>query len=507
MHIEHAEDAKKTARNLSASFLVRIARYPFLAIYIIIIPRLLGTNDYGKLALIISIIMLSAEILTFGVSTVFGRFIPEYKTKNEIQKLERLLSGYFILELIVILVLTIAGIIYITINPIKEELFNILVLYFSLIAEIFSMTLFSVLYGLNYVGKSNTVNLFRTVFRLIFILVLYPILGITGALLALLITPLLSCFYAFYYIKKDLGFRIQKPILREFLPKLKFGIIIFAPALLFLFQMQIGPVFLKGFSFSDNEIGFFDLANQGFLVLYGLTVTGFEALIPISSRFQITGREEKSIDWLLMLLRYILPLLLIIVSGFYLFGKESIILILGREYTQIYSIALILLLSIPIWVIGQLGYVRSVTLSKPKPYLLSTIYATVIFLIFGFFSIKHFGAIGLAFAILLSGITYAISMLLSYKQLISRMGIIIVKIIISTISFLPMLFLNFKNIEIEIIEFLVCLVLCLIFLLKLKIINKAELKQLILTLRKKTPDEGLTLNPQNSGELFKTLEK
>ena len=73
--------------------------------------------------------------------------------------------------------------------------------------------------------------------------------------------------------------------------------------------MQIGPVFLKGFSFSDNEIGFFDLANQGFLVLYGLTVTGFEALIPISSRFQITGREEKSIDWLLMLLRYILPLL------------------------------------------------------------------------------------------------------------------------------------------------------------------------------------------------------
>ena len=76
MHIEHAEDAKKTARNLSASFLVRIARYPFLAIYIIIIPRLLGTYDYGKLALIISIIMLSAEILTFGVSTVFGRFIP-----------------------------------------------------------------------------------------------------------------------------------------------------------------------------------------------------------------------------------------------------------------------------------------------------------------------------------------------------------------------------------------------------------------------------------------------
>ena len=208
--------------------------------------------------------------------------------------------------------------------------------------------------------------------------------------------------------------------------------------------MQIGPVFLKGFSFSDNEIGFFDLANQGFLVLYGLTVTGFEALIPISSRFQITGREEKSIDWLLTLLRYILPRSLIIVSGSYLFGKESIILILGREYTQIYSIALTLLLAYQFRVIGQLGYVRSVTLSKPKPYLLSTIYATI-FLIFGFFSIKHFGAIGLAFAILLSGITYAISMLLSYKKLISQLGVIIVKIIISIISFLTNAFLEFQK--------------------------------------------------------------
>ena len=60
-----------------------------------------------------------------------------------------------------------------------------------------------------------------------------------------------------------------------------------------------------------------------------------------------------------------------------------------------------------------------------------------------------------------------------------------------------MLFLNFKNIEIKIIEFLFCLVLCLIFLLKLKIINIAELKQLILTVRKNTPDDSILLNPQN----------
>ncbi|MFZ0453194.1 MAG: hypothetical protein WAM24_05535, partial [Ignavibacteriaceae bacterium] len=78
MYLEQTEDAKKTAGNLSSSLLVRIIRYPFLAIYVIVIPRLLGASDYGKLAFVISIIMLSQEILTLGIYPVFGRYFPEF---------------------------------------------------------------------------------------------------------------------------------------------------------------------------------------------------------------------------------------------------------------------------------------------------------------------------------------------------------------------------------------------------------------------------------------------
>ena len=498
MQIEHNEDAKKTAGNLSFSFLVRIARYPFLAIYIVVIPRMLGASDYGKLALIISIIMLSSEVLTFGISAVLGRYIPEYISKQETQKLERLLSGYFILELVIILILVLTGIIlYFFIQTFRQELFPILLIYFAIIIEIYSCLVFAVLYGLNYVGKSNAINLFRTVFRLIFLFTLYPVLGFTGALLALIITPLLSSIYALYSVRKVLKMKYQKPILKEFIPKLKFGVIIFAPTLLFLFQMQIGPVFLKSFSFGDTEIGFFDLANQGFLVLYGLAMTGFDALIPISSKFQITGQEEKNINWLLMLLRYVLPILLIIVSGFYLFGDKFIMLILGEEYSSIYPIAMILLISIPIWVIGQLGYVRSVSLSKPKPYFLSTLYSTAVFIIFGIFAVKHFGVAGLASTIILSGITYSVSILLSYKEMISQLSLIVLKVFLSLISFLPLFIWNLSNIELKIIEYLACVSLFLIILLKLKIINIHELKQLISTLRMKSPGKEISLYPQN----------
>jgi O-antigen/teichoic acid export membrane protein len=492
MYLDQVEDAKKTAGNLSSSLLVRIARYPFLAIYIIIIPRMLGASDYGELAFFISIVMLTSDILTFGTPLVLGRFVPEYIVKNEKLKLEQLVTGYFILGLVISLVLGLVGIIlYSVLPPLKDGIFTYLIIYCAIIVEIYSAILFSILYGLNYVGKANMINLFRTAFRLIFIVALYPVFGFVGALFSLLLTPLLSSFYALFSIRKVLKFRIQKPIIKELIPKLKFGIVIFTPTLLFLIQQQIGPAFLKGFSYNNNEIGFFDLANQGFLVLYGLAAAGFDALIPITSKFQVTGRQGKSIDWLILLLKYILPILIIIVFGFYLFGKEFIIFILGNEYVRIYTIALIILSTIPIWVIGQLGYVRSVSLSKAKPYFLSALFSTVVFVIFGILSIKNLGSIGLALAVLLGAMTYSISMLLSYKELVYRITNILLKMFISLISFSPILLMNFSNLVLKIIAFSFSLGLFLVILLKLKIINRHELKQLIDVLGKKKQDEEI----------------
>ena len=492
MRKEHSEDTRKTIGNLSSTFLIRFARYPFLAIYIITIPRMLGAANYGRLAFIISILMLSSEILTFGIPIVFGRYIPEYVTKDEKGKLERLVSSYFIFELIIGIIIGLIGtILLITINQLKHDAFSLIIVYFALFFEVYSSVLFSMLFGLNYVGKANSVNLFRTVFRLIFFLILYPILGFEGVLISLLLTPLLSSFYALYSIRKVIKFKIQKPILKEFLPKLKFGIIIFTPTLLFLFQQQIGPVFLKTYSLPNNQIGFFDLANQGFLVIYGLAITGFETLIPISSKFQVTGKQGKSVDWLFTLLRYILPLLITIIVAFYLFGEQLISLILGNEFVRIYPLASIILVSTPIWIIGQLGYVRSVVLSNPRPYIISTFLSTVVFVLSGSLLIYMLGTIGLAISAILSAATYSIYISFLYKQVLPILTNIIKKIIPPLIWFLPLVLFSFKNIEIKIIVFFLSLLLFYGSLIKLKIINLYELKQLSLILRKKIPLEDL----------------
>lgn len=491
MRKEHTEDTRKTVGNLSSTFLIRFARYPFLAIYIVTIPRMLGAANYGKLAFIISILMLASEVLTFGIPRVFGRFIPEYIFNNERQKIERLVSAYFIFEFIIGIILALTGVIlFFTINQLKDKIFPIFFIYLALISEVFSSILFSILFGLNYVGKATSVNLFRTVFNLILFLSLYPIFGFTGVLFSLFLTPLLYSFYAFYSIRKVFKFKIRKPVIKEFIPKLKFGIVIFTPTLLFLFQQQIGPIFLKSFSLSNSEIGFFDLANQGFLVVYGLAITGFETLIPISSKFQVTGKQKKSIDWLFTLLRYILPVLITIIAAFYLFGGLLISVILGNQFVNIYPIALIILFSTPIWIIGQLGFVRSVVLSKPRPYFISSLLSTIVFILSGIFFIDRLGAIGLAITVILSAITYSAYISYLYKEVLHNLGFVIKKFSPSLISFLPIILFNYENIAIRILVFLLSIFLFFGLLIKLKIINMNELKEISLALRKKIPAEN-----------------
>ena len=172
-HLIHNEDAKKTAGNISSAFFVRVARYPFLLLFIALIPRMIGASDYGKYALIVSTLMLISELCTLGIGVVFGRFIPELIIKNQKTKLERLVSFYLILWLILCGILAFLGAIgYFTINMQDKEVSVFLIVYFALISEILSLILFALLYGLNYVGKSNVINLFRSSFRLIFILAL-----------------------------------------------------------------------------------------------------------------------------------------------------------------------------------------------------------------------------------------------------------------------------------------------------------------------------------------------
>src|SRR5690242_15940392 len=87
-------EAHATIKNISTVALLKLAQYPFLALTIVLVPRLMGTTDYGEYALLTSIITVAGALIDFGAGAeMFGRFIPEFQVTHRPDAIRKLVSN------------------------------------------------------------------------------------------------------------------------------------------------------------------------------------------------------------------------------------------------------------------------------------------------------------------------------------------------------------------------------------------------------------------------------
>jgi O-antigen/teichoic acid export membrane protein len=440
MKTDYPGNQRATAVNVSSAVAMRILRYPVLAAYAIIIPRLLGPEDYGNLAVIVSVLMLALGVLDFGTLEIFGRFAPEYIASDNEAALERLLSSLFSfrigltvgLGLIVLATLLALG-------RFSEEITVWFIIFIILLIELTTSLLLGYLFGLNYVGHLFFRFLLQTLSRLVFIGLFYSWLGFSGAILGLFVSAMVTFVFASYSVGRLAKPKIRRPILGKFWPQLKFGLVIFVPTILVLVQQQVGPILLKLYSTPADEIGYFDLANQGFLLIFGLVATGFAAFIPTASRNQEIGHYLVTEGWLLKFLNYIIPAITLVFFAFFAVGEFFIGLFVGIEYLPVYSIALMMLLGVFGWVIGQTGYVISVSSANLGPYFISMTLSSLAFFLSSLLLIPEYGAHGIAFATIIAGFTYGLSMLIFYRGMANRMLRLFAFIFIAALGWAPLI--------------------------------------------------------------------
>jgi O-antigen/teichoic acid export membrane protein len=490
-------DKRQTAQNISSAVAIRLIRYPVLIVYALIVPRLLGPETYGNYALIVSILMLAPFLLSFGTDFIFGRFGPEYALKGVQVELDRLFSALLMLRFGVtaLIGLLLFGSIKV-LDPAREEVVIIALVYFTLIFEQINDLLYAHLYGLNRVGLYFARFLLQTLFRLFFVLLLYPYMGFRGAVLALLVASISVAMFGWTFTRKFSHLRLRRPDLSAFWEPLKFGVTIIVPVILLYLRQQSGPTLLKLFSVSSTEIGYYDLANQLFMVVYGLVETGFAAFIPIVSKYESMGNIELGIRWMLRFLRYCLPALCAFLVGFYVFGNDVIGLLLGEAYLPVYPIALLMIASSLLWILGQAGYVYSVATKNTLPYLFSMSLAVFIFFGITILFVRQLGAVALAVATIAGGFTYAASMLKAFNHLASRVLSIVRSIIIASFAWSPLIFVGSGSpLWVRISLFFSMTVIFFAILVWSGIFNFGEIRVLLVYFRQPGGGESITGSP------------
>lgn len=322
-----------------------------------LIVKSLGTNEYGLYILIGSLIAYFS-LLDFGVGDTVVRYVSRYRATNAIEEEASFLGSIVLLFLPIIGFIFLIGIlVYFNI----EKLFgtNFKSEDIALIKNMFLVLLFNLsfsLIGNIFLGYINSYE--RFVFTKSAVIIkyfvraatIYVVLNNGGMAMALVIidTALnilffaVNVFYSYKYLNIKFVFsKLDGSFIKEIF---SFSAWLFLLSVIGNFQWQGGQVLL-GFISSSNEIAVYSIG-----VLLGTYYSSFSSAIssmflPHASRLttQNAGGKELT-DAMIKLGRVTSYILMLILSGFVIFGKAFIILWLGAEFLDAYYIALIIML-------------------------------------------------------------------------------------------------------------------------------------------------------------------
>lgn len=434
------DDRRTTAQNVAFALALRTARYPVLLLYLLVVPRLLGPSDYGQFAFLVAALTIVSELLTFGALPMLGRYGLAYTGQGSPSRLSRLVSTLLTLRLATTLLVGLAaGAVWAWLGEPTAAAPVWGILYATVLVDQVEHLIFSYLYGLNFMGRYFARYLLRSALRLVFVASLYPSFGMPGAVLGLLASSMGTLLFGLCFLRGAGRLELVRAEVRHFWPEIRFGLAMIAPTLLLFLQQQFGPILLKALGVASARIGYFDLANQGFLLLLGITATGLESLVPMASRYERSGRGAESRRWMLLFLRYALAVTVVAIASFYVAGRALIDLLLGEAYAEVYGIALWMLGASVAWVVGFAGYVLAVAGGLARVYLVAMAASTGLFFPGAVLGIWVAEAVGLAWSTAAAGVAFSGVMLWFFPVLGRQVGGLMARLAVASLAWSPLL--------------------------------------------------------------------
>jgi O-antigen/teichoic acid export membrane protein len=377
--------------------------------------RQIGQADYGLYTLAISFISLFA--LDFGLGSAVSRFLSIYKAKSDAEgarkflgityKLFLFITGFFFLVLAVM---------YLQIENIFLELtlpeISRLKVIFC-ISGLYSIIAFS-FNPLNGVLISNERFLFlksTDLFHKLLIVLLMVIALLNGyGLYALVIVNafvgLLTIAIKLIYITKLTNTEVDFSCKDKILLKEIFGFSAWTTVITISqrFILNITPTILGAFA-GSIQIAIFSIG----MTIEGYTWTIAHALnglfLPKVTRMTINNKDRSEIENLMIRVgRIQLFVIGLIIVGFASMGKEFMVLWMGKNFSDTYFVALLLITPCIISLTQEIAYTTLVALNEIKYRAMASLTVAIISIVLSVILSQIYGAIGSAIAIFIGNI-------------------------------------------------------------------------------------------------------
>jgi O-antigen/teichoic acid export membrane protein len=481
------DDASVTTRNISALILLKIAQYPFLILFFLLVPRLMGANHYGEYALFISIIMIASSLTGFGgASEIFPRFVPEFKTLSKTESVNKIFGNLLFLQNIISFIL---GICLFLVLYVKYEgrfslIYYILIFFIIVIRNNYAIH-YNFLFGLNDLAKSNALLPLRRFFSLVFILILFYYFGLIGAIISTLIVDVCISIPALYWTRNYLKLKYLNFDLKFLKPFLMYGLVFYLCGGLYASWQKMGNVLIDHMTHSSQEVAIYDLANQFFLLIIGFILAINFAFAPIFTKLLLEGKSTKLYQWSSQSAKYQGILCTLTFFGFMICGDKLIAMTLGPDFQNVYVNCVIQLVGIFPLVIAFMGILFSIVHKEPLKYLAALAIGILCLLSGAMAFIPRYGANGCAMAAVVSCFAQAGVMLFLFKQKLFQCVKELFKTICYGLLFIPAILARPGLVgSLALFFSILCIYLAILFYAKL--LTADELRDIFTAIRKKS---------------------
>ena len=378
--------------------------------------RYLGTTDYGINSLVQSI-MGYIGMLNLGLGSAMVRYTVRYRTEGKVEA-EKSLNGMFLVIFSIIMLISIfIGIyIYYALPNMFAEKFTLEELIKTRKVFVITMVGTAVSFPVS-VFSTNISSRERFLYQRILGLIRLLITPIAGAILMIngfgivavvsvtiilgLITNVFDIIYAF-----KIGMRLKFKnfdfeILRDIS---KYSFYIFLNIIIDRVYWGTDRIIIGKF-IGPLAVGIYSIASVFNNIYMSLSTAISGVLFPRINKLVVEEKYDHLSDMFIRIGRIQYILLGLISSGFIIFGNEFIYLWLGKGYTEVYKIALWIMIPLTIPLIQNTGIAIMQARNQHQFRSIVYFFIAILNIVVSILLVKNYGAIGCAIA---TGISFTL---------------------------------------------------------------------------------------------------
>lgn len=282
---------------------LKLVEYAGLGLFLLVVPRLMGPDRYGRFASLVSLIGLLTIASGLGAQATFGRFVPTYR--GNVDKARGLFMRVFWMRGLVAAVLSVALMLLVPRTLPGTSTLTCVAAAGALICGVASMTCYQLFYGLNAIGQWL---LRDAVVKIVLVALLVALGGgqsVERAAGAFFLSELALLLLGLWWARAYLVVSPRADDTRLLWSEVRFGLIFFGANLLLMLVARGGELAVLLLSRDTSEVAFFSLANSVATAISAIVGQLTVMITPSLTLLHIGGQPKVMVEWLGRFLKYV----------------------------------------------------------------------------------------------------------------------------------------------------------------------------------------------------------